>query len=88
MRILFPFIFAKDLCMSLLIVRTSSSFTLLYIRGAYARLVYTWYKNIVRMIAVLIVFIELKERKEYDGKNIKTRQRQYRDKTVLLLATQ
>ena len=32
-------------------------FTLLYIGGKYTRLVYTWYKNIFHMIAVMIVFL-------------------------------
>ena len=51
MRILFPFLRAKDLRAkdlraSLLIMRTCSCFTLLYIGDTYARLVYTRYKNI------------------------------------------
>ena len=45
--------------MSLLIMRTHSFFTLLYVGGTYARLVYTWYKSIFRMIVVLIVFLAL-----------------------------
>ena len=57
-------------------------------RGTYARLVYTWYKNIFRMIAVMIVFLAVNEKKEYDENSIKTRQRRDRDETVLLLATQ
>ena len=56
MGLSFPFLRAKDLRTSLLIMRTRSFFTLLYVGGTYARLVYTWYKNIFRMIAVLIVF--------------------------------
>ena len=49
---------------------------------------YTWYKNIFRVIAVLIVFLAVNEKKkESDKNNIKTRQRQDRDKTVLLVAT-
>ena len=40
MRISFPFLRAKDLYTSLLIMRTRSFFTLLYIGGTYARLVY------------------------------------------------
>ena len=40
------------------------------------------------MIAVLIVFLESNEKKESDENNIKTRPRQDRDKTVLLLETQ
>ena len=38
----------------------SYSFTLQYVGGTYARLVYTWYKNIFYMIAVLIVFLAVK----------------------------
>ena len=52
----FPFLRAKDLRTSLLIMRTCSFLTLLHVGGTYARLVYNWYKNIFRMIAVLIVF--------------------------------
>ena len=52
----FPFLRAKDLRISLLIMRTRSFFTLLYTGGTYARLVYIWYKHIFRMIAVMIVF--------------------------------
>ena len=55
MRISFPFLLAKDLRRFLLIMRTRSFLTLLYEGGTYARLVYTWYKNIVHVIAVLIV---------------------------------
>ena len=63
-------------------------FTFLYVRGKYARLVYTWYKNIFCMIAVLIVFLAVnEEKKEYDENNIKTRQRRDRYDTVLLLET-
>ena len=40
----FTFLHAKDLRTSLSIMITRSFFTLLYIRGTYARLVYTWYK--------------------------------------------
>ena len=57
MRISFPFLLAKDLRRFLLIVRTRSFFTVLYVGGTYARLVYTWYKNICYMIAVIIVFL-------------------------------
>ena len=87
MRISFPFLLDKDLRIFLLIVRTCSFFTLLYVGGAYPRLVYTWYKNIFHMIAVLIVFLRYSRKKESDEKNIKTRQRQDRDKTVQLLET-
>ena len=41
-------------------------FTFLYVAVTYARLVYTWYKNIFRMIAVLIVFIAVNKKKESD----------------------
>ena len=40
-------------------MRARSFFTLLYVEGTYSRLVYTWYKNIFHMIAVLIVFFEV-----------------------------
>ena len=42
MIISFPFLSAKDLRTSLLIMRTHSFLTLLYVGGIYARLVYTW----------------------------------------------
>ena len=38
-------------------MRTCSFFTLLYVGRTYERLVYTWYRNIFRMIAELIVFL-------------------------------
>ena len=63
MRIPFPFLRSKDLRTSLLIMRTRSFFTLLYLGGTYARLVYTWYRNIFRMIAVLIVCIAANRKK-------------------------
>ena len=56
MIIEFPFLRAKELHMFLLIMRTCSFFTPLYVGNKYVRLVYTWYKNIFRMIAVLIEF--------------------------------
>ena len=68
MKISFPFIIAKDLHRSLLIIRTCSFFTLLYERGIYARLVYTCYKNIFHMIAVLLVFLATNGEKEFDEK--------------------
>ena len=68
-------------------MRTLSYFTLLYVGYIYAMLVYTWYKNIFRMIAVLIVFLAVNKKKESDENNIKTRQQQDRDETLLLLAT-
>ena len=52
----FPFLRAKYLRTSLLIMIICSFFTLPYVGGTYARLVYILYKNIFRMIAVLIVF--------------------------------
>ena len=68
-------------------MRTCSFFTLLYVGGTCARLVYTWYKHIFRMIAVRILFHAANEKKESDENNIKTRYGIYRDETVLLLAT-
>ena len=53
----FPFLLAKELRRFLLITRTCSFLALLYVGGTYARLVYTWYKNIFHIISVLIVFI-------------------------------
>ena len=38
-------------------MRTSSFFTILYVGGTYAKLVYTWYKNMFHVIAVLIAFL-------------------------------
>ena len=82
----FPFLCAKDLRTSLLIMRTCSFFHLLYVGGTYARVVYIWYKNIFCMIAVLIVFhAENGGGNESGENNIKTRQRLDRDDTVLLL---
>ena len=68
MRISFPFLLAKELHRFLLIMGTRSFFTLLYVEGTCARLVYNWYKNIFHMIAVLIVFIAANEKKESDEK--------------------
>ena len=84
----FTFLRYNDLHTSLLIMRTRSFLTLLYVRVTYARLVYTWYKNIFRMIAVLILFLAVKKKKEPDENNIKTRQRRDRDETVILFVTQ
>ena len=88
MRISFTFLRAKDLCKFLLITRTRGFFTLLYVGITYASLVYTWYKDISRTIAVLIVLLSVNKKKEYYKNNIKTRQRQDRDETVLMLVTQ
>ena len=44
-RISFPFLLAKDSRRFLFIMITRSFFTLLYLGGTYARLVYTWYKK-------------------------------------------
>ena len=55
--------------------------------GEYARLVYTWYKNIFRMIAVLIAFLAVNREKVIRLKQYKMRQQLERDKTVLLLVT-
>ena len=60
----FPFLRAKDLRKSLLIMITRSFLTLLYVGGTYARLVYIWYKNIFRMVAVLIFFHAANEEKK------------------------
>ena len=87
LRISFQFLRAKGLHRFSLIMRTCSFLTLLYVRGTYTRLVYTWYNNIFRMIAVLIVFLAVNEKKESNENYIKTRQRQDREKKVLLLAT-
>ena len=38
-------------------MRTCSFFIPLYLGGKYARLVYTWYKNIFYMIALLIIYL-------------------------------
>ena len=50
-------------------------------------LLYTWYKNIFRIIAVMIFSLVANEKKESDENNIKTRQQQERYEIVLLLAT-
>ena len=63
MRISFIFVLSKDLRRFLLIMRTHRFFTLLYVGGTYARLVYTWYKNILHIIVVLIVFLVENEKK-------------------------
>ena len=88
MIISFPFLRAKDFRTYLLIMRTCSFFTLLYVGVTYARLVFTWYKTIFRKIAVFIVFHAANGKKmESDERNIKTRQQLDRDDTLLLLAT-
>ena len=58
--------------------------TLLYVGDTYARLVYTWYKNIFRTIAVFIVFFAVNGGDESDENNTKTRQQRDRDYTLLL----
>ena len=60
MRISFPLLRDKDLRTSLLIMINRSSFTFLYVGGTYARLLYTWYKNIFRLISVPIVFLAVR----------------------------
>ena len=35
----------------------------MYVGGTYARLVYTWYKTVSCMIAVLIVFLAVNKKK-------------------------
>ena len=73
MGLSFPFLGAKDLRTSLLIIRTHSFLNLLYVGGTYARLVYIWYKNIFCMIAVLIVFHAVNKRKRNLMKTISKR---------------
>ena len=63
-------------------------FTLLDLGGTYTRLMYNWYKNVFGMIAVLIVFFAMNEKKESDENNIKTRQQRDIDDKVLLLEMQ
>ena len=63
MIISFPFLRAKDLRMSLLIMITCSFLTLLYVGDIYDRLVYTRYKHIFRTIAVLMVFFAVNPEK-------------------------
>ena len=80
MVISFPFLRAEDLRRFLLIMRTRGFFTLLYVEGTYERLVYTWYKNIFRMIAVLIFSLAVNRKKgiwwkKYQNETA-TRQRQ------------
>ena len=87
MRISFLLLLAKDLHRFLLIMRTRSFFTLLYMGDTYARLVYNWYNSIFHMIAVLMFYFAANRGGKSDKNNIKTRQRQYRYKTVLLLET-
>ena len=69
----FPFLRANDLRSSLLIIRAHSFFTLLYVGGTYARLVYSWHQNIFHVIGVLIVF--------HLG-NKKTGRKKYQNKTA------
>ena len=51
-------------------MRNGSFFTFLYVRVAYTRLVYNWYKNILRIIAVLIVFLAVNGKKRNMMKKI------------------
>ena len=46
MGLSFPFLRANDLRSSLLIMITRSFFTLLYVGGTYARLVYSWFDTL------------------------------------------
>ena len=85
MRISFPFLRVQHL-RRFFYHDNLQFFTLLYVGGKYARLVYTWYKSIFRMISVLIVFHAAKK-KNLMKTISKTRQRLDRDETVLLLAT-
>ena len=52
----FPFLRANDLCSSLLNIKAHTFFTLFYVEGTYARLVYNWYRFLFHAFAVLIVF--------------------------------
>ena len=57
---------------------------MLYVRGKYARLMYTRYKNISRMIAVLIVFFAVNEKRNLMKKNQnETVKRQRRDSVTV-----
>ena len=64
MIILFPFLLAKNIHRFLLIIRTRGLFTLIYVGGTYARLVYTWYKNVFCMISVLMVYLAANKKKQ------------------------
>ena len=66
MGLSFPFLRAKDLRTSSLIMRTRSFFTLLFVGGTFTRLVYIWYKKIFPVIAVLIVFYAANREKNPD----------------------
>ena len=81
MIISFTSLLAEELRRFLLIIRTCSFLTLLYVGVIYARLVYSWYKNILHIIALLIVFLAANKKKERDENNIKTRQQRDRDET-------
>ena len=62
-RISFTFLLAKDINRFLLTMRTCSFLTLLYVGDNYARLVYTWYRNIFHMIVLLIVYLAANDQK-------------------------
>ena len=65
----FQFLLAKDLPTSLLIMRTRRFLTILYVGITYATLVYTLYKNIFLMIAVIIAFLAMNQKKNMMKKN-------------------
>ena len=73
MRISFSFILLKDLRRILLIMRSYSFFTSLYVEVTYAMLVCTWYKNIFHTIAVLIVSLSANGKKKNLMKTISKR---------------
>ena len=79
MRISFSSLSAKDLRTFILIMRTRSFFTLLYVGGTHARLVSTSYKHIFHMIAVLIVFLEMNGGERIMTKTISTQDSEKND---------
>ena len=84
MGFLFTFLCAKDLRTSLLITRTRSFYYPVrrgYIRKVSVHLVQTYFPYDCSTDSISYS----KQKKEYDEKNIKTKQRLDRDKTVLLL---
>ena len=74
MRISLPFLLDKELLRFLLIMKTRVFYSPVR-RGTCARLVHTWYRNIFHMIAVLIVFLAVNQKKRNPNKTISTRDR-------------
>ena len=70
MRVLFPFVLTKNIHRFLLIMRTQNCLFSLYVGIKYTRLVYTSYKHIFYMIAVLIVYIAANDKNRNEMKNI------------------